>query len=197
LSLFILGLCSIFVGYIFFEMFNGISTLFFRNSIYLNINNYNFFDTEFSLFFVKFIPLILLFISFWVFKNYIKLYFIFENYFFHSFYRIFSKLVYFDVFYNNKIFFPLLYYSYTYFYKFIEKKTLELLVKEVLTKVFLIILQFYKNYDKVYIFFYIFIIIMFIEMFIFIIDFVTYTGISFNIIMLLFFFVNLSNVTNR
>jgi len=57
--LFLLSLCSICVGYISSESMNGIGNNFYGNSIYQNLINYNHYEAEFSLFFVKYIPLFL------------------------------------------------------------------------------------------------------------------------------------------
>jgi hypothetical protein len=59
LPLFLLSLCSIFVGYIFSDSMNGIGNNFYGNSIYQNLVNYNYYEAEFSLFFVKYIPLLM------------------------------------------------------------------------------------------------------------------------------------------
>ena len=57
LPLFLLSICSIFVGYLFSDSMNGIGNNFYGNSIYQSLLNYNYYEAEFSLFFVKYIPL--------------------------------------------------------------------------------------------------------------------------------------------
>jgi len=75
-SMFILTFCSIFVGYLFYDAFIGIGSLFLINSIYINIINYSVLDAEFSLFFIKYVPLIFTFLG-------ISLFFLINKFFFN------------------------------------------------------------------------------------------------------------------
>ena len=61
IPMFILTICSIIVGYLFYDAFIGIGSLFLVNSVFINIDNYSILDAEFSLFFLKYLPLIFTF----------------------------------------------------------------------------------------------------------------------------------------
>jgi len=125
-AMFILSLCSIAIGYIFFEAFIGLGTNFFDNSIYVNYNNMNLLNAEYSIFFIKYIPFIITIISILCFIVYIQYYeniylFFIKNTECIKFYKIFNKAFYFDIIYGELFFKNFLKFSYTIIYKYVEK----------------------------------------------------------------------------
>lgn len=75
--MFILFFFSIFIGYLFSEAFLGIGSFFLTNSIFVYIFNYSVFDVEFSLFFVKYMPLIISLLGIYLFFFFLKVDFFF------------------------------------------------------------------------------------------------------------------------
>jgi len=121
---------SIFIGYISNEAFIGIGSLFLGNSIYIFFCNYSTFDAEFSLYFIKYVPLfisffgiVIFFFSIYYYKLLIKIFFKFK--FFRIIYKFFSRAFYFDLLMVDYLFYNFLRVSYLYIYKYIEKGIFE------------------------------------------------------------------------
>lgn len=127
----ILSICSIFVGYLFYDSFLGIGSLFWGNSIYVNFLNYSIIDAEFSLFLMKFIPLfitLLGILSFFIINKFLWdffFYYFFKNNYIWFIYYFFNKALFFDYIINNVFLNYLLKLSYFYVYKYIEKGVFE------------------------------------------------------------------------
>jgi len=152
LSLLVLSICSIFIGYLFFELFIGMGSNFFNNSIYINYLNETTLNSEFSLFIMKYVPLFLTIMSIVFFYMYIffyqKIYFyFFENILFSNFYKLFNKAFYFDIIYNDLFFIKFLELSYFKMYKYVEKGFLSYFL---INFVKICLLNVYNIFNKVY-----------------------------------------------
>jgi NADH-ubiquinone oxidoreductase chain 5 len=127
----ILSICSIFVGYLFYDSFLGIGSMFWGNSIYINLLNYSILDAEFSLFLIKFMPLIITLLgilSFFIINKFLWdffFYYFFKNNYIWFIYYFFNKALFFDYIINNVFLNYLLKLSYFYVYKYIEKGVFE------------------------------------------------------------------------
>jgi len=114
----ILGIGSIFFGYLFKDLFLGLGTTFWLNSIYISPLNNVFIEAEFLPFYIKQLPFILSLIglisSIYIYNNIILLkkitFFIIYNTYILYIYKFLSKKWYFDNIYN--------YYFVDYFLKF-------------------------------------------------------------------------------
>jgi len=149
MPLFVLSFCSIFIGYLFSESMNGIGNIVFNTSIYINIINYNYYEAEFSLFFVKYIPLVVSIfgiIVFFIFLKYKNIYFylIFETKYIYI-YKFFVKAMYFDILYIDSFFLFVLNTSYIYIYKYVEKRMLEFFFLFLLVKIYKFIYEDFKK----------------------------------------------------
>jgi len=141
LSMLILSICSVFIGYIFFELFLGLGSNFWGNSIYINYFNVNSLNSEFSLFYVKYIPLFLTMLG----SVCVYIYIYFYNYFYFMFFRnkflkkfyVFSnKAFFFDVIYGDLFFKKLLEISYFSMYKYVEKGVLNYFLADFIKNIF-------------------------------------------------------------
>jgi NADH:ubiquinone oxidoreductase subunit 5 (subunit L)/multisubunit Na+/H+ antiporter MnhA subunit len=174
--MFILSFLSIFIGYLFNEAFIGIgNSLFWNNSIFLLLYNYSFFDVEFNLFMLKFIPLIitLLGIIFFFFSIYFFekiFFFFFKNKKIFFFYKIFSKALFFDFIIIDFFFLNLLKISYLNIYKYIEKGFFELIFYKYVYNFFFVINSYLVKLNSGLIYNYIFLIIFLFVFFFFIIQ---------------------------
>lgn len=194
-SMFILMICSINIGYLFFDGFLGIGSLFLFNSIYTNLYNYSILDAEFSLFLIKYVSLIFMFLG--LFSFFFFNFFFFEYFFllflnnkiFYFIYYFFNKALYFDYILNNLFLIYIMKFSYLNIYKFIEKGIFELYgpiyVYLIINKLYL----FFKYFNKGYIYNYIFIILWFMLFFIIIFEFFIWFNFEFLIFLNLFFFI--------
>lgn len=125
-ALLILAFSSIFIGFVFSDQLNGIGSFFFDNSIYQKSEKYCFFDAEFYLFFLKYVPLIISIIgviSYFI-LNKVNLLIVFDSYFIYL-YSFFAKVYFFDFIFIDFFFDYIFKISYSYFYKLIEKKLME------------------------------------------------------------------------
>lgn len=131
IPLFVLSLLSIFIGYIFSELFVGVGSNYINNSIYIKFLHFNNIESEHLWFLIKNIPLILTF--FGIFFSYIFFYrFYFKNknkyniLFFlkKDIYTTFFNAGFFNFFYN-KIFICFFNFAYNINVKRIEKGFLE------------------------------------------------------------------------
>jgi len=132
IPLFLLALCSLFIGFFTKEFFIGFGTDFWNFSIFILPVNYLLLDIEFISFFFKILPLLLTVLG--VFLAYI-LYAYNLNWFFlikqskiyQAFYVFFSKKWYFDRIYNQLISQNLLYLGYFLTYQQVDRGLLELI----------------------------------------------------------------------
>ena len=120
--LFILSILSIFVGYLFSELFIGIGTDYINNSIFIKFENYNGIETDFLDPFIKNLPIILSFIGIFVsyiffFKFFLKIKilnikifklkeYLYTNYYYAGFFNLFYNKIFiysFNLFYNINV----------------------------------------------------------------------------------------------
>jgi len=164
-SMFILTILSIFIGYIFFDAFLGIGSLFFSNSIFILNFNYSILDAEFSLYYIKFLSLIFMFFGISlgfilytiIYNN--SYYIIFNVKLFYYIYYFFNKALYFDYILNNYFLNYILKLSYFNIYKYIEKGIFELFGPFFILNSFIKVYYFFNYFNKGLIYDYIFIIL--------------------------------------
>lgn len=127
----ILAFGSIFIGYITKDMFVGLGTNFWNNSIYIDPFHNQFIDAEFLSIYIKLLPVIFSFLGmFCAFYLYIFQYNLFLSLKLSKYglylYNFFNKKWYFDKIYNEFINQYILNISYNYTYKMIDKGLIEL-----------------------------------------------------------------------
>ena len=129
--LIILSLFSIFFGYITHDLYIGIGTNFFNDSIFVLPNKITLVDSEFIPFYIKNIPLIFtcfgIVCSLLINMNYSLFFtnFIIKNIFIYKMYNFINKKFYFDKIYNFFFAKNLLNFSYFITFKLIDKNILE------------------------------------------------------------------------
>lgn len=161
IPLFVLAYCSIFIGFVFSDQLNGIGSFFFDNSVIQYVDRYSFFDAEFFLFFVKYVPLFVSLFGVFFFKllirfNVLKM---FDTIYVYL-YTFFSRIFFFDFVYVDIIFCFIMKMSYSFFYKFVEKRLMEFFVF-FLIKYLYLIFDLYKTFNKGIIIYYFFFIVLF------------------------------------
>jgi NADH-ubiquinone oxidoreductase chain 5 len=131
IPLFLLGLGSIFIGYIFKDMIIGIGTDFWGNSLFTLPQNIYILQSEFLPFYIKSIPVIfsllgafLSYFSYIVFYKYLYLFNISTIGIY--FYTLFNKKYYFDIVYNEFIVKKLLSFGYFVSFKLFDRGFIEL-----------------------------------------------------------------------
>lgn len=196
LPLFLLSISSIFVGYIFSDAMNGVGSFFFGNSIYQSIDKYVVFEAEFSLFLIKYVPLIISLLG--IFLFFFSLIY-FEIFFFLLFqtayvylYKFFTKALYFDIFYVDTFFDFVLKFSYLYLYKFVEKRMMEFFFVFCITKIMYILFSVYKGHYNGLIFNYFFSIVFFFIYIFLMLEFVFYIDFVYIFILVTFYLMNSS-----
>jgi len=133
IALFVLSFLSIIIGYFFFDIFTGLGTPYFYNSIFINFNKYNIMETEFINPFIKNLPVIVSFFGILIFYFFFYKLNIKKRSFYRYLYNIktyvfilFFNAGFFNFFYNKIfIFFFKLFYDIN--IKIIEKGFFELL----------------------------------------------------------------------
>ena len=125
LSLFILSILSIFIGFIFVDIFVGYGNNYYDNSIFVNFNKLNYIEIEFLNPLIKNIPLIIVFLGIFIsyiffYKLNIKKYYIIYFFLKNNLYIFFYNAGFFNFFYN-KIFNILFFIFYSVNIKNIEK----------------------------------------------------------------------------
>lgn len=187
----LLSILSIIIGYIFFDSFLGIGNIFWSNSIYLNLLHYTNLDAEFSLFYMKYVPLIFTLFGIFFFFFFNKFFFnysfylLLNNFVFNKIYYFFNKSLYFDNILNNYFVILILKFSYLLIYKYVEKGIFELLGPIIIYKIINISNYILKFFNDGLVYNYIFIILWFLIFFIIIFEFCLWLNLSF--IFLLFF----------
>lgn len=184
ITLLVLSICSIFIGYVFFESFIGLGSNFFNNSIYINYFNETNLNSEFSLYIMKYVPLILVIISSLCFYIYIDFYediyiFFINNINLIFFYKIVNKAFFFDILYGEIFFKKFLELSYFIIYKYVEKGFFYFFINYSISNTLLYIYNLLKNIYTGLIYDYIFLIlvsIIYIVMFYLCLLFLDFTG---------------------
>lgn len=130
LVLFLLALCSVFVGYIFKGIFVGQGTFFWKNAVSTNVFNSTFIDYEYIPQIFKIIPTLFCFIGIILPLGIDYFFLIFGFYSLNSktifFYRFLINRWYFDFLYNFYVGYPLMKFSYNKCYKLLDKGVIEL-----------------------------------------------------------------------
>lgn len=172
ISLLILGVGSIFNGFLFKDLFLGFGNLFLISNIVPVIKNINIFDSEFISTNIKLIPLFMgiLGISFFIFLlKIIKKYLIFYTVFGNIVLNFLVNKWYFDYIYNFYINLKIFNFAKIYIYKIIDKGFLEFFGPfgfwRVLTSGNLTILKFQTGFIYHYLFFYGFTLFLFFYIF--------------------------------
>ncbi len=128
LPLFILGIFSIFIGFFLQEVFSGLGTFFFGNSIFILPENFHLIEIEFFPWYIKIIPIVFSLGGFCLtlicYSYYIEVIYILKLTFF-SLYRFLIKKWYFDIIYNKFVVKPLFFFSYSAVYVVLDKGLLE------------------------------------------------------------------------
>ncbi len=192
ISMFILVFFSIFVGYVFYDAFLGIGSIFWSNAIYVSLLNYSILDAEFSLLFVKFIPLfftffgIIIFLIFYKYFFYFSFVLIFKVRFIYNLYYFFNKAFYFDYVLNKLFLDFLLKYSYMYIYKYIEKGFFEYFGPILLNKIIYIFYDRLSFFNSGLIYYYIFNILVVMIFFIIIFEFMSWLNLVFIFVVVFF-----------
>ncbi len=128
IPLFLLAILSIFVGFMFQEVFGGLGSFFFGNAILILPSNFNIIEMEFFPWYIKIIPIFFSLSGFILtllfYFKYIDLIYLIKITFF-SIYKFLVKKWYFDIIYNKFIVKPLFLFSYTSVYLVLDKGLLE------------------------------------------------------------------------
>lgn len=130
IPLIILGICTIFVGFICKDMFIGLGSNFWQFTFNLNFMNLYILESEFISVFIKLIPFIFTIL---VILLTIPLYLVYYNFKYRSkiknihLYSFFNKKWYFDKLYTNFIVNNILYFGYNISFKLIDRGILELI----------------------------------------------------------------------
>jgi NADH-ubiquinone oxidoreductase chain 5 len=128
IPLFLLAILSIFVGFMFQEVFGGLGSFFFGNAILILPSNFNIIEMEFFPWYIKIIPIFFSLSGFILtlifYFKYIDLIYLIKLTFF-SIYKFLVKKWYFDIIYNKFIVKPLFLFSYTSVYLVLDKGLLE------------------------------------------------------------------------
>ncbi len=141
IPLFLLAILSIFIGFSMQEIFGGLGTFFFGNSIFILPDHFQIIEMEFFPWYIKIIPIFFSLCGFigtlFFYFKFFDLLFFFKLTFFNV-YRFLVKKWYFDIIYNKFIVKPLFFFSYTGIYLALDKGVLEIFgpfgLKTVLTK---------------------------------------------------------------
>jgi NADH-ubiquinone oxidoreductase chain 5 len=198
LPLFLLGVSSIFVGYLFSDAMNGVGSIFFGNSIFQSVDKYFFFEAEFSLFLVKYVPLIISLLGIFLFffsLFYFEIFFlILLKTFYIYIYKFFTKALYFDIFYVDTFFDFVLKFSYLYLYKFVEKRIMEFFFIFCVTKLMYVLFRVYKGHYNGLIFNYFFSIVFFFIYIFLMLEFLFYIDFCYLFILVVFYLMNSNRI---
>ncbi len=132
IPLFILAIGSIFVGFVFKDLFLGLGVDTWNNSLFQLVTHVSYFESEFLPFYIKLIPFIFslagLFSSILVYqileKRLVSLNLYKKLYYFYSF---FVKKWYFDIIYNSYIVNSVLYFGYNISFKMLDRGLIEII----------------------------------------------------------------------
>lgn len=95
-SMFMLAFLSVFVGFVFSDVFNGWGTFYWYNALFVIVDDFFFIDAEFCSPFIKIIPLFLCVFGYYFSKKFIRF---FKKYLFFNYLKFYS-------FYEMHYFFP-------------------------------------------------------------------------------------------
>jgi hypothetical protein len=194
IPLLLLSFCSIFVGYIFSDSMNGIGSNFYGNAIYHSMVNYEYFEAEFGLFYIKYLPLILTILGVLFFfilnfnVNLFKFVIFKTNYLY--IYKFFIKAMYFDILYVDTIFDSILKISYLYIYKYVEKRMMEFFFIVIIYNILRILNNLYKKTTKELIFDYFFMMIFFFVYLLLFLELYYYIDFIYLFALIILFFIN-------
>jgi NADH-ubiquinone oxidoreductase chain 5 len=129
--LFILAICSIFVGFLTKDLFVGLGTPFWNNSIFILSTNSNIIDSEFVPFFIKLAPII---VSVFSSSLSVFVYYVFSNMFFNIskssiiqfLYLFLNRKWFFDRLQNESFVKALINFGYSTSYKVLDKGIIEI-----------------------------------------------------------------------
>jgi NADH-ubiquinone oxidoreductase chain 5 len=129
--LFILCLCSIFAGYLLRDLFIGVGTCFWQNSLFTHPHRLLLLESEFIPHFIKLVPVgfsvVGALLSFyWYSWDVAFLYFIKVSRIGRNFYTFFNRKWFFDKVFNEFITQTLLHYGYFYTYKVVDRGLVEM-----------------------------------------------------------------------
>jgi len=132
IPLFILGFGSVFVGYLFKDLFLGLGVDTWNGSLFQLSSHVSFYEAEFLPFYIKLIPVIFsllgAFLSYFFYslfeKNTVSLENYYKSYYIYSF---FSKKWYFDNIYNKYVAGNLLFFGYNVSFKLLDRGIIELI----------------------------------------------------------------------
>ena len=166
LSLFILIIFSIFIGFLLNDLFIGFGSSFFFFNFFYNFENiYIYYEYEFIFFFFKLLPLIFVLIGFiiiyyyYFFFKYTLNFFINKNNYYFIFFNFFSYKGYFDFIYNYFIIKNVLNFSFFITFKIIDKNFFEIFgafgIYFLLNKINKFFLFFFNSFLYNYLFFFI------------------------------------------
>ena len=159
IPLFLLVFGSLFFGFISKELFLGLGSDFFLNSIFVHPQNIVFIDAEFIPFYIKIVPVVFslfgVFLSFFVycyffnFEIITKTLYSFKNYkifkIYNFIYNFFNKKWFIDNVYNLYIGYPIYRFGYNVAFKLIDKGFIEFVGPYGLSILFFSAGQYYKN----------------------------------------------------
>lgn len=173
--LFLLSFISIFIGFIFKDLFIGLGTDFWANSIFYFYSNSDILYAEFLDYYYKLIPLIfsilgLVFSLLVYFVVYRFTLIIVEYTLFRNFYKFLSKKWYFDLIYNNIFVFNLLNLFYIVTFKLIDRGLIEFFGPLSLVRFTNKVSSVFSSIQTGFIYNYIFVVLLGIMFFIFLID---------------------------
>ena len=141
IPLFVLSFFSIFFGYLFKDLFVGLGSRLWGNSIYVNPANFNMIDAEVLPVHIKLLPVVFSIfgaaLSFFLYKSYMSLLLKFNlSEIGYHLYCFFNKRWYFDNVYSYFIVQPVLFFGYEISFKLIDRGFIELLGPLGLTRMF-------------------------------------------------------------
>lgn len=188
LPLFILSIGSIFIGYVFKDMFLGVGTTFFGNSIF--VLDVNIIEAEFLSPIIKFTPVIFSIIgallALVLYNSYSKNVLNFKtSKLGMNLYTFFNSKWHFDYVYNSFIVIPVLNFGNTVTYKLIDRGIIEILGPTGISRVLTNVSSFLSRVQGGYIYQYAFIFFIFITIFLTILGYKNYVGLSAELLLLL------------
>lgn len=164
IPLIILLFCSFFIGYFFFDMFVGLGSYFFFDSIFINMQHYSGFLLEFELNNInKLMPLFITLLGFFFYyllDNRLYLYYYNINY--RNIYYIFYFGLFFDKFYVEKLLSFFYYFCYESYYKNIEVGFFQKYNIVIFAHFFFKIYQFFRQFSVGFFYLYILLVVFFL-----------------------------------
>jgi NADH-ubiquinone oxidoreductase chain 5 len=155
----VLAFGSIFSGYLFKDLFIGLGSDFFNFSIYIKSNNVVIIDSEFIPYYLKLIPTIFSLIGgiisgsiYYVFyENIVDLNLTKRGL---QVYKFLNQKWYFDFFFNKLIITNVVYVSYSFFFKSVDKGVIELFGPKGVSFMFFSLMRKFKKYETGFLYHY-------------------------------------------